>query len=126
MSEDILIDGVIRGFSKPLILWLVCVRPMYGYDLIKEFRRLTGKRLMPAVVYPFLHSLEERGYLVGKWVKKGKRQIKSYTITRDGKKLLRRITTLLGKPIREMMMELLTRENQSTLEYTNEFQEAYF
>lgn len=115
MSEDNLIEGVVRGFSKPLILWLVCVKPMYGYDLIKEFSRLTGKKLRPAAVYPFLHTLEERGYLVGKWVKKGKRQIKSYTITREGEKLLRRITTLFGKPIREMMMDLLRRESQNAL-----------
>lgn len=114
MSEENLIEGVIRGFSKPLILWLLCVRPMYGYDLIKEFRKLTGTRLRPAAVYPFLHTLERRGYLVGTWVKKGKRRIKSYTVTKDGEKLLRRITTLFSKPVREMIVDLLGKENQRT------------
>ncbi len=126
MNEDNLIDGVVRGFSKPIILWLVQIRPMYGYDLIKEFSRLTGKKLGPAAVYPFLHSLEKKGYLVGKWVKKGKRQIKSYTITRKGKRLLRSVTTLFGKPIREMIMDFLRKDYQNPLNYSSETENLYF
>jgi len=113
MSEENLVEGVIRGLSKPLILWLLCVRPMHGYDLIKEFRNLTGRKLRPAAVYPFLHTLERRGYVVGTWVTKGKRRIKNYTITKDGEKLLRTIMGIFSTPVREMIVDLLKKETRS-------------
>jgi len=106
MSEESLLEDFIRGFSKPLILWLLCLKPMYGYDLMKEFKNLTGRTLKPAAVYPFLHTLERGGYLAGTWMGKGKRRIKNYTITTKGKKLFSTVSSAFRTPVREMILDL--------------------
>jgi len=107
MNEEKLVESFIRGFSKPLILWLICLKPMHGYNLIKEFKHITGKRLKPAVIYPFLHALEEKGYVVGTWMSRGKRKIKRYSVTQKGKTLLASIKKHFTMPIREIILELL-------------------
>jgi len=98
MNEEKLVESFIRGFSKPLILWLICLKPMHGYNLIKEFKHITGKRLKPAVIYPFLHALEEKGYVVGTWMSRGKRKIKRYSVTQKGKTLLASIKKHITMP----------------------------
>ena len=52
------IDAFIRGLEKPIILWLLSLKPRYGSELIKEFESLTGRKLKPGIVYPFLQWLE--------------------------------------------------------------------
>lgn len=107
MNEEPLAEEFIRGFSKPLILWLLCVRPMYGYNLMKEFKNLTGRKLKPATVYPFLHTLEKGGYLVGTWRGKGKRRIRNYAVTKKGRKLLSTVGSIFRAPVRDMIIDLL-------------------
>ena len=108
MNEENIVEAFIRGFSKPLILWLICLKPMHGYNLIKEFKNVTGKRLKPAVIYPFLHTLEEKGFIVGTWMTRGKRRIKSYSVTKKGKKLLVSVKNRFKLPIREIILDLLS------------------
>jgi DNA-binding PadR family transcriptional regulator len=60
MTENKIVEAFLKGFNKPLIL---CLKPTYGYNLIKEFKRITGRELKPQRVYPFLYFLEEKGYI---------------------------------------------------------------
>jgi DNA-binding PadR family transcriptional regulator len=110
MNEDKIVESFIRGFSKPLILWLICLKPMHGYNLIKEFKQITGRRLKPAVIYPFLHTLEEKGYIVGTWMVRGKRKIKSYEVTQKGRKLLSSVKSHFKLPIKKIILDLLSGE----------------
>ena len=107
MNEEKFVEAFIRGFSKPLILWLICLKPMHGYHLIKEFKNITGKRLKPAVIYPFLHALEDKVYVVGTWMTRGKRRIKSYSVTQKGKNLLVSVKEHFKLPIREIILDIL-------------------
>jgi len=110
MNEEKIVEAFIRGFSKPLILWLICLKPMHGYNLIKEFKQITGTRLKPAVIYPFLHTLEEKGYIVGTWMVRGKRKIKSYEVTQKGRALLISVKSHFKLPIKKIILGLLSSE----------------
>jgi len=109
MSEESLIDAFIRGFSKPLILWLIFLKPMYGYNLMREFKNITGKGLKPGVVYPFLHSLEAGGYIVGTWIETGRRRVKLYRLTAKGEMLLASVKKRLTIPLRDIIFDLTRR-----------------
>lgn len=106
MNDEILVEAFIRGFSKPLILWLIFLKPMHGYDLMREFKDITGRRLKPGLVYPFLHSLEVDGYIVGGWVKNGKRTVKSYKLTAKGEKLFLSLRERIAMPLRDIITDL--------------------
>ncbi|KPV63993.1 MAG: hypothetical protein AOA65_1119 [Candidatus Bathyarchaeota archaeon BA1] len=54
-----IVNAFLRGLDKPIMLWLLSRRRRYGYELIKEFRRLTGHKLKSSVVYLFLRWLED-------------------------------------------------------------------
>lgn len=112
MNEENIVEAFIRGFSKPLILWLICLKPMHGYNLIKEFKNVTGKRLKPAVIYPFLHTLEEKGFIVGTWMTRGKRRIKNYAITQKGRGLLIALKDRFKTPIKKIIFELLSSDGK--------------
>lgn len=101
------IQAFVRGLDKPIILWLLSRRPRHGYELIKELRRLTGRKLKPGIVYPFLHRLEEEGFAVGEWIIKGGRNVKYYSLTKKGENLLRRVRDLFEKRVKEVIMDLL-------------------
>lgn len=104
------IQAFLQGLDKPIMLWLLSLKPIHGYGLIKELRRLTGRRLKPSVVYPFLHWLEKEGFALGEWVEKGKRKVKYYSLTEKGERLLSRVRELFKRPIKEIIMDLLTGE----------------
>ena len=112
MDPENLIEEFVRGFSKPLILWLIFLKPMHGYDLMLEFKNITGKRLKSSVVYPFLNSLEEKGYVVGTWIKNGKREAKSYRMTTKGERLLTSFNKHFSMPLKGILLELTRKKER--------------
>lgn len=84
---------LLKGSLKTIVLQLLLNRDMHGYELLSTLKEKTNSRLevTEGTLYPLLHSLEEDGCLVSKWQKgSGKRKIKVYEITPDGKKLLKK------------------------------------
>jgi len=100
-------DSFLRGLEKPVILWLLLHKPRHGYELITEFKRLTGRKLKPSIVYPFLHRLEAEGFVSSHWLVKGKRKIRHYTLTKRGEELFKKIKETFTKPVREFFMEII-------------------
>ncbi len=105
------INSFLQGLDRPLILWLIGKKPKHGYELITEIKRLTGRRLKPSTVYPLLYCLESEGYVVGEWVQKGKRNLRRYSLTAEGKSILSKVSGLLNKPLRRVMDDLLAERN---------------
>ncbi|PVX25069.1 MAG: PadR family transcriptional regulator [Candidatus Bathyarchaeum sp.] len=103
-------DSLVHGIEKPLILWLLSRRPRHGYELINEFRRLTGQKLKPGMIYPFLHWLEDEGYAVSEWVKKSGRNLRCYRLTEKGEQMFKKLRNFFGKPIKEIIADLLGEE----------------
>jgi DNA-binding PadR family transcriptional regulator len=106
-TEKDLVKSTIRGFSRSIILWLVTQKPMSGYAIVKEMKRLTGQRFHSGVIYPLLYELEEKEMVEGKWIEKGRRRIKRYSATAKGTEMLNHLRELFEMPIREVMNDLI-------------------
>lgn len=102
-AETDLVKATVRGFSRAVILWLVSQKPMSGYIIVKETKRLTGQNFHSGVVYPLLYELEKRGFITGKWTMRGRRRIKHYSITKKGTQLLNRLRQLFEMPVKEAL-----------------------
>ena len=74
--------------------------PIYGQWMIEELRR-HGYAIGPGTMYPLLHGLEKKGYLLAKEELSGSRYRKSYRITTKGRKAVsaarRRVQELFGE-----------------------------
>ena len=106
VEEDV-IRSTIRGFSRYIILWILTQKPESGYRISKELKRLTGRSFNTGVVYPLLYRLEERDFINGKWLSRGKRRIKQYSITEKGTKLIKQMQKLFEMPIRDVLKDFL-------------------
>ena len=109
-AEKELVKSTVRGFSRAVILWLVSQKPISGYKIVKEIKRLTGQEINPGIVYPLLYELENDGFIAGEWTQKGRRRIKYYSTTEKGTKLLNRLRKLFEMPVKEVLKDLI-REN---------------
>jgi PadR family transcriptional regulator PadR len=82
------------GVPEFLVLRLLTREPMYGYQLVKSIRLVTGEAISlgEGVVYPVLHSLERNGSLRTKRKPiKGRTRV-YYHLTPKGKRRLERLT----------------------------------
>lgn len=106
MTEE-LIRATVRGFTRAVILWLVSQKPISGYKIVNEIKRLTGQEINPGIVYPLLYELEKDGFITGEWTQKGRRRIKYYSTTKKGIKLLNRLRELFEMPVKEVLRDLI-------------------
>ncbi len=106
MVKDIL-HVIRRGLTRPIVLWLLESKPRCGYELINEFKRLTGHRLQPGIIYPFLYALEREGFIICSLVERGRRRIKYYRLTDKGRDLLEKIKCFFRRPVKEVIVDLL-------------------
>jgi transcriptional regulator len=80
-----------KGSAEFLILSLLEAEPRHGYEISKliDSRSHGVLTFHVASLYPMLYRMEERGWIVGRWVEKaGQRRRRYYSITRDGRKIL--------------------------------------
>lgn len=84
------------GVPELLILRLLTDKEMYGYELVQAIEEATGSaiKLGEGVVYPVLHSLEERGCLKARSKPVNGRNRVYYTTTAAGR---RRLSAMIGE-----------------------------
>ena len=83
--------ALLSGSSTLLILKLLSEKDMYGYEMIDTLRKRSQNvfELKAGTLYPLLHGLEEKGMLkVYEQEYLGKTR-KYYSITKEGRKLLK-------------------------------------
>ena len=92
------------GFVKIHILYHAAEGPVYGTELVRELAR-HGYDLSPGTLYPTLHQLRDKGYLVQDRRVVSGRVRKYYTITGKGQAALTearsKITELVGEVLQE-------------------------
>ncbi len=99
------------GVPELLLLRLLEQREMYGYELVRSIRDVTGEAISlgEGVIYPVLHSLERNGSLKATRKPVGGRTRVYYSVTRKGRNRLAQlqndwhriqsgITAALGSP----------------------------
>src|SRR5689334_25175627 len=86
-----LTDELKKGSAEFLILSLLDAEPRHGYELQKliESRSRGVLTFNVASLYPLLYRMEERGWIVGRWVEKaGERRKRYYRLTAAGRSTL--------------------------------------
>src|SRR5215475_13776614 len=76
-----------KGSAEFLILSLLDAEARHGYEISKLIETRSGGVLTfhVASLYPLLYRMEERGWIVGRWVERaGQRRRRYYSITREG------------------------------------------
>jgi len=89
-----IIRGLMRGFSKVMMLWLISKKRQHGYEIMTQIHEsVSYNNKMPSasMIYPVLHYLESKDMISGTWENQGKRKVKYYEITSEGEKSLERI-----------------------------------
>lgn len=82
-----------KGSAELIILSIIEARARHGYEISKLIEARSGGQLRfhVASLYPLLYRLEERGWLLGRWVEKaGQRQRRFYNLTPEGRRVLAR------------------------------------
>jgi PadR family transcriptional regulator PadR len=90
-AYPMLTDALKRGSAEFLILSLLDAEPRHGYELQKliESRSEGVLSFNVASLYPLLYKLEERGWIIGRWVEKaGERRRRFYRLTASGREAL--------------------------------------
>src|SRR3954471_8373300 len=86
-----LTDALKKGSTEFLILSLLEAEPRHGYELQKliESRSRGVLTFNVASLYPLLYKMEDRGWIVGRWVEKaGERRRRFYRLTAAGRAAL--------------------------------------
>jgi len=87
-------DVKITNMVKFYTLCLLAAGKKHGYDLIKELQEKLGRRISASNVYPFLNILRKNKLI--KFDKIGKRDKKTYYLTREGRKFTKNIFNKFG------------------------------
>jgi PadR family transcriptional regulator PadR len=84
------------GVPELLVLRMLSGREMYGYEIVKAMRLVTGEAIGfgEGVIYPVLHALEESGALKARRKAVNGRERVYYSVTAKGK---RRLAHLSGE-----------------------------
>jgi PadR family transcriptional regulator PadR len=81
------------GVPELLLLRLLAQREMYGYELVRSIRLVTGEAISlgEGVIYPVLHGLERNGALKARRKTVDGRTRVYYTLTQKGRTRLDRL-----------------------------------
>lgn len=84
--------GILQGTLDMLILRTLLYGPAHGHEIGKHIQRTTNDflQMQHGSLYPALHRLEQRGWVVSKWEMPSdrNREFKYYRLTASGRKQL--------------------------------------
>ncbi|HOO78985.1 MAG TPA: PadR family transcriptional regulator [Lachnospiraceae bacterium] len=83
--------NLISGSTSMLLLKLLEEKDMYGYEMIDTLMRRSNQvfSMKAGTLYPLLHLLEEKNYLISYEKEAGGKIRKYYQLTKDGQKALK-------------------------------------
>ena len=84
-------DIKINNLIKLQTLLMLSRRRIHGYEIMKALQQNFGARISASQVYPFLAILKNRGYI--EHSKTDKREKKDYSLTKEGREFVRRISS---------------------------------
>lgn len=111
MSDSPFSTDLIRSSADLVVLTLLSVRPMYGYEIMTSLADCGNGdfRFKQGTLYPLLYRLEREGWLEAKTVTPASgRQRKVYRLTKEGSSVQKqraeeweRFTTAVNSIIKE-------------------------
>jgi PadR family transcriptional regulator, regulatory protein PadR len=82
---------LLKGTLDLLILRTLDLRPMHGSAIAERIAQVTQGtfRVKAGSLFPALHRLEQEGWIEGSWQESAEgRRVRSYKLTRDGRRQL--------------------------------------
>jgi PadR family transcriptional regulator, regulatory protein PadR len=82
---------LLQGTLDMLILKVVALGPVHGYGISQRIRQMSNEvlQVQQGSLYPALHRLEKRGWLLGEWGESDNgREAKFYQLSREGQRQL--------------------------------------
>lgn len=89
-----MVEVKVTNLIRFYVLLLLNERSMHGYEIIKEVKEKTGKKVSPGEIYPFLKILKKHGYIKSRKIEA--REKKVYYLTKGGKSFVRRMLDRFG------------------------------
>jgi PadR family transcriptional regulator, regulatory protein PadR len=83
--------ALLKGTLDLLILRTLDLRPMHGSAIAERITQVThgAFQVKAGSLFPALHRLEQEGWIEGEWRESAEgRRVRSYILTRDGKRRL--------------------------------------
>jgi PadR family transcriptional regulator PadR len=79
-----------KGVFELAILSLISQRPMYGYEITNDLKRVPIFHLADGAIYPILKRLSKQGWVLSYWEdsEEGPKR-KYYQITQEGERILK-------------------------------------
>ncbi|WP_167957606.1 PadR family transcriptional regulator [Anaerosporobacter faecicola] len=83
--------ALLSGSTSMLVLKLLEEKDLYGYEMIESLRTRSNNvfELKAGTLYPLLHSLEDKGFLISYEKEISGKSRKYYSITKSGIKHLK-------------------------------------
>ena len=84
-------SDLLQGTLDMLILKIVALGPVHGYGISQRIQQISKEvlKVQQGSLYPALHRLEKRGWLLAEWGASDKgRQAKFYKLSAKGRKQL--------------------------------------
>ena len=82
---------LLKGTLDLLILRILDLRPLHGSAIADRIAQITqgAFQIKAGSLFPALHRLEQEGWIEGTWQESLEgRRVRSYTLTRDGRRKL--------------------------------------
>ena len=82
---------LLKGTLDLLVMRTLALRPMHGSAIAERIAQVTGGafRVKAGSLFPALHRLEQEGWIEGEWTESLEgRRVRSYSLTREGKRQL--------------------------------------
>jgi DNA-binding PadR family transcriptional regulator len=95
---------ILRGLLDLLILQFLRTAPIPGNQIISDLQKRIGVPLGPNTICPLLGSLEEKGYVQGRWDLEADQPNKTYVITPLGKILLTNTKESLDRLLQRFLL----------------------
>jgi PadR family transcriptional regulator PadR len=77
-----------KGLLDLIVLRILKTKSMHGYGIISNIRKNFGIYFGPSTVYPFLKTMEDKGYIKSHWDMNHDRPRKVFALTPQGNDIL--------------------------------------
>jgi len=80
---------LLKSLAQYRILLILDKSPLHGYELVETLDNQFGKKIALGTIYPSLHRLVEKEYIISKSEWEGERERKVYELTEYGRTALK-------------------------------------
>lgn len=89
-------ESFLTNLTKLYVLVALYKSPKHGYELMADFKKVTGKNMSAGQIYPLLSDMEKKSFVTVSEQFEGNRKKKVYSLTEKGKKHRNVLISQLG------------------------------